>query len=426
MGQVAGATPAGSTTTSPSTTPSTTSPSTTPSTTSSPSTTSPGFSVPPGTTFIRPPGVATTAPTTVPGSATTTTIPLPVFATVSPPPHALPVPADPKKIALAAHLARLITAQAATLDKLAVSYGQAQAVAQQALDLTTSVTSKLHESQARELAAQAATRAARSALSSAAISAYLGVRPVPQIASGQIDPIYQAGLAHVYSNNVVGTVNDRVQVFRAAQRRMGELRKVVEQETHAAHDAQALAAEGVAKAQAAIDAAAAVQVKLTAALAKVQAELVALVAAQRAGIAWQTYSQLGGGKALDFVPPKPLPALVPQTAAAIALVTAQMGKPYLWGGTGPDSFDCSGLMQWSWNQLGLQLPRVAADQQAWAIPVPISLLLPGDLVFFGSPAHHVGLYIGNGMMVDAPHTGAFVETVPVWWDELSGFGRVHT
>jgi cell wall-associated NlpC family hydrolase len=83
-------------------------------------------------------------------------------------------------------------------------------------------------------------------------------------------------------------------------------------------------------------------------------------------------------------------------------------------------------MQWSWNQLGLNLPRVAADQQTWAIPVPISQVLPGDLVFFGSPAHHVGLYIGNGMMVDAPHTGAVVETVPVWWDELSGFGRIHT
>jgi cell wall-associated NlpC family hydrolase len=181
----------------------------------------------------------------------------------------------------------------------------------------------------------------------------------------------------------------------------------------------------VVSVQAASQAATAVQAKLTATLATVQGELVTLVAAQRAGIAWQTYAKLGGGQALDFVPPKPLPALVPQTAAAIALVTAQMGKPYLWGGTGPDSFDCSGLMQWSWNQLGLQLPRVAADQQTWAVPVPISQVLPGDLVFFGSPAHHVGLYVGNGLMVDAPHTGEFVETVPIWWDELTGFGRVH-
>jgi peptidoglycan DL-endopeptidase CwlO len=399
MGQVAGASPTTSTT-----------------------------SAPPGsTTTTRPPVVSTTTSTTVPGATTTTTtIRLPLYKNVSPPPQAVPVPADPKKVALAAHLEQLITAQSATLDKLAVSYSQAQGVAQQALDATTATIIRLDESNAGEFAAQADTAAARNALRNAAISAYLGVRPTPKITNGQFGPIYQAGLAHAYSSNVVDTVDDRVQVFRAAQRRSTALRKVVEQETRNAHAAQASADAAVATVQAATVAATDVQTKLSATLATVQGDLVALVAAQRAGIAWQTYAHLGGGQALDFVPPKPLPALVPQIAAGIALVTAQMGKPYLWGGTGPDSFDCSGLMQWSWNQLGLNLPRVAADQQAWAIPVPISQVLPGDLVFFGSPAHHVGLYIGNGMMVDAPHTGAFVETAPVWWDELSGFGRIHT
>jgi peptidoglycan DL-endopeptidase CwlO len=408
MGQAAaGASPTGSTTSSPSTT-----------TTIAPGTTTPGPT--------RPTGVATTVPTTVPATTTTTTVPLPVFKTVSAPPHAVPVPADPKKVALAARLVRMITEQSATLDKLAITYSQAQAVADQALQLTTSATSKLDESAARERAAQADTTSARNALRNAAISAYLGVKPMPKITNGQFGPIYQAGLAHAYSSNVVRSVDDRVQAFRFAQRRTGALRKVVEQETKAAREAQASANAALATAKATTDAATAVQATLTATLAKVQGELVSLVAAQRASIAWQTYAALGGGKALDFVPPKPLPALVPQSAAAIALISAQMGKPYLWGGTGPDSFDCSGLMQWSWNQLGLHLPRVAADQQAWAIPVPISQVLPGDLVFFGAPAHHVGLYIGNGMMVDAPHTGAFVETAPVWWNELSGFGRVHT
>jgi cell wall-associated NlpC family hydrolase len=67
---------------------------------------------------------------------------------------------------------------------------------------------------------------------------------------------------------------------------------------------------------------------------------------------------------------------------------------------------------------------VAADQQAAAIPVPISQLAPGDLVFFGAPAHHVGIYVGGGRMVDAPHSGANVTVVPIWWDDLAGFGRV--
>ena len=97
----------------------------------------------------------------------------------------------------------------------------------------------------------------------------------------------------------------------------------------------------------------------------------------------------------------------------------------MWGGTGPDVFDCSGLMQWSWAQVGVHIPRVAADQQTWATPVPISQVQPGDLVFFGNPAHHVGMYIGNGQMVNAPHTGANVEVASIWWNELAGFGRVH-
>jgi peptidoglycan DL-endopeptidase CwlO len=406
VGQTAGASPLASTTTSTAAVTSTTTASATTTTT----------------------GPGTVAPTssTIPGaSTTTTTIPLPLFKGVSAPPKAATVVADPKMVAQAAHLELLITAQSAALDKLAVSYSQAQSAAQAALDVTAAAVAKLDASRAAEVRARADTVAAQTGLRSAAISAYLGIRPSPKITGGLFGPIYQAGLAHAYSSNVVGTIDDRVQAYRVAQRRSAALRKTVEEETRKAQAAQVTADATVVSVQAASQAATAVQAKLTATLATVQGELVTLVAAQRAGIAWQTYAKLGGGQALDFVPPKPLPALVPQTAAAIALVTAQMGKPYLWGGTGPDSFDCSGLMQWSWNQLGLQLPRVAADQQTWAVPVPISQVLPGDLVFFGSPAHHVGLYVGNGLMVDAPHTGAFVETVPIWWDELTGFGRVH-
>lgn len=59
------------------------------------------------------------------------------------------------------------------------------------------------------------------------------------------------------------------------------------------------------------------------------------------------------------------------------------------------------------------------------MPVPISQLQPGDLVFYGVPAHHVGMYVGGGRMVDAPHSGANVHVVPIWWGDLAGFGRVH-
>jgi alpha-tubulin suppressor-like RCC1 family protein len=121
----------------------------------------------------------------------------------------------------------------------------------------------------------------------------------------------------------------------------------------------------------------------------------------------------------------PVPAQLPQMTRALASATAQLGKPYLWGGTGPDVFDCSGLMVWSWGLAGVHLPRVASDQQNWAIPLTASQAQPGDLVFFGQPAHHVGMNLGHGLMIDAPHTGASVEIVSIAAGDLAGFGRVH-
>ena len=98
----------------------------------------------------------------------------------------------------------------------------------------------------------------------------------------------------------------------------------------------------------------------------------------------------------------------------------------MWGATGPNSFDCSGLTQFVWGKAGVSIPRVAADQDAWTIPVPLSQLLPGDLVFFGkTDIHHVGIYIGDGLMINAPHTGDVVRVSSIWWSDLAGFGRVH-
>lgn len=105
-----------------------------------------------------------------------------------------------------------------------------------------------------------------------------------------------------------------------------------------------------------------------------------------------------------------------------AFLAAQMGKPYQWGGAGPDSWDCSGLTMAAYAQVGIQLPHNAALQYqvTGASMIPLDQLQPGDLVFFEADIGHVGIYVGGGQMIDAPHTGAFVEKVPLWSDQYQG------
>jgi hypothetical protein len=114
-----------------------------------------------------------------------------------------------------------------------------------------------------------------------------------------------------------------------------------------------------------------------------------------------------------------LGALLPPSRAAgtaIQAALAEQGKPYVWGAEGPDSYDCSGLVQWAYRKAGIILPRVAADQYKAGAMLPIRNAQPGDLVFLATdPAnpvtiHHVAMYLGNGRIVEAQQTGVPVHT----------------
>jgi cell wall-associated NlpC family hydrolase len=109
---------------------------------------------------------------------------------------------------------------------------------------------------------------------------------------------------------------------------------------------------------------------------------------------------------------------------------SRLGMPYVWGANGPRSFDCSGLVQWSFAQAGVVMPRVAADQARTGPAVPVSRLTAGDLLFYHTdptaPGYisHVAIYLGHGKMIQAPQPGMNVEIVPV--DLGSGFaGAIH-
>jgi cell wall-associated NlpC family hydrolase len=120
----------------------------------------------------------------------------------------------------------------------------------------------------------------------------------------------------------------------------------------------------------------------------------------------------------------------PVARAAVRWALAQLGDPYRWGATGPDTFDCSGLISSAYRAAGVGIPRVSRAQWGAGPHVAVANLLPGDLVFYAdNPAdpatiHHVGMYIGNGLMVHAPHTGDVVRVASIWRESYAGATRI--
>jgi hypothetical protein len=112
-------------------------------------------------------------------------------------------------------------------------------------------------------------------------------------------------------------------------------------------------------------------------------------------------------------------ATLSPAAAAVRFALGQLGKPYQWGAEGPHSFDCSGLVQSAWRAAGVALPRVSRQQYGAGLHVPLSALRAGDLVFYASDPrnpltiHHVGMYLGNGRMVEAPNRSAPVRIASI-------------
>jgi len=124
--------------------------------------------------------------------------------------------------------------------------------------------------------------------------------------------------------------------------------------------------------------------------------------------------------AYGYVEPTSIPA------RAVELAQSRIGAPYVWGAEGPDAFDCSGLVLWVYEWLGLPVPRTAQQQFEWVVPIEPSQLQPGDLAFFENTypsadrITHVGIYVGNGTLVMATNTGDFVKEVPLsdpYWSE---------
>ncbi|WP_405423398.1 NlpC/P60 family protein [Streptomyces erythrochromogenes] len=252
----------------------------------------------------------------------------------------------------------------------------------------------------REEAARKADQlnTARSALGTLAASQYrsgslgtavqLALADDPQEYLAQASFISRAGDRNAAGITTVRRKLDEVSKLREqASGRLSDLR--TRQDELAAHKAEA-------------------EEKLAAAkrlLAKLTAEERAAYEAQAPGAA------AGPSGPVTAAPPPPADGS--RAARAVAFAYSSIGKPYVWGATGPGSFDCSGLTQAAWRSAGVSLPRTTYTQINAGRRVSRDQLAPGDLVFFYSGITHVGLYVGNGQMIHAPRPGSTVRLAPI-------------
>ncbi|MFD4577094.1 NlpC/P60 family protein [Streptomyces sp. NPDC058417] len=151
-------------------------------------------------------------------------------------------------------------------------------------------------------------------------------------------------------------------------------------------------------------------------LAEARRLLNSLPSAERA--AWDRASRSGRA---DL--PEPGAVASGRAGAALAAARSALGRPYVWGANGPSGFDCSGLVQWSWAQAGVSLPRTSQAQAHAGHRVPLSQARPGDIVTYRSDASHVGMYVGDGQVIHAPYPGAPVRYDPVGMMPVSAVTR---
>ncbi|MEX2550182.1 MAG: NlpC/P60 family protein, partial [Nitriliruptoraceae bacterium] len=123
--------------------------------------------------------------------------------------------------------------------------------------------------------------------------------------------------------------------------------------------------------------------------------------------------------------PAPEPSAGPRRSAQVAVDTAlaQVGKPYRWGGTGPNAFDCSGLTSYAWRAAGVTIPRTSRAQFSGLTRISRGDLQPGDLVFYNSPISHVAVYTGGDTIVEASRAGVPVRTARLSTRSPVGYAR---
>ncbi|MFI1918753.1 NlpC/P60 family protein [Nocardia sp. NPDC020380] len=184
--------------------------------------------------------------------------------------------------------------------------------------------------------------------------------------------------------------------------------------TQAATAAETTARAAADAAKAASDQADAVRADLESKRAALQGSMAGVIAAWGQLSAGDKSALAGSMFPPGFDRDSLLKGLVPGSGtSALAAGLTRVGDPYVWGATGPDQFDCSGLVQWAFHQVGKDVPRTSQQQSTYGTPVDEKDLQPGDIVFFYSDISHVGIYAGNGLMLHASTFGVPVQVAPM-------------
>ncbi|MBY8880411.1 C40 family peptidase [Actinacidiphila acidipaludis] len=272
--------------------------------------------------------------------------------------------------------------------------------AKQQVDTAQQAVNGLQDELARKAAAVNATRDA------------LGTVAAAQYRAGSLDPTLQLALSsapqhYLEQARMLDQLGDRQAAalarLTAEQRDMDQTRAEAADRLSTLQDAQTRLAHRKQTVQHT--------------LAEAQALLALLSPADRAAVAASDGPGSGPAAADRSIVRPPLSTVAgapsARAAQAVAFAYRALGLPYVWGATGPSAYDCSGLTQAAWKSAGVSLPRTTYTQINAGTRVPESQLRPGDLVFFYSGVSHVGLYIGDGQMIHAPHPGAPVRIAAI-------------
>lgn len=237
----------------------------------------------------------------------------------------------------------------------------------------------------------------------------MGLQAAAQYRNGGISPTLQLAL----NSSPEKYLSQAGMQDQQAQQEAMLLKSIVQDKAQLAQDKKA-ATEALAEEQQVRSQAAAHKAQIAASLTKEQALLATLSAPVRATIA------AGGGSTSAYN--GPLPAVSGRAAAAVAYVKSKVGDAYVYGATGQSAFDCSGLIYAAYASAGMSIPRTSEEQAAAATSIPASALQPGDVIYFyGYPPSHIGMYVGNGMFIDARNSN-----VGVVWGSLDPSSKYYS